>query len=301
MKALLGLSIAHDISETEFLFLGKLKCALEPIKLAVEALRRQDATLLTAEGIIRFLFAELKNLESALAKDLLCAIKTRMQQRRHHDLVNLLRYLKNPNTVTEHDDDFPSSNITKQGLPTTATTLISRLFGDNGVNEAEGQTQEQIELENNNARNDSRFERLQAHIEDFTEIQPSMSSHDNGSRTIIKQEMKLLEATGKQPSQRPSSQNTVFQQVMENIIIILRITAIHPLTKPFFGSVLEHQPPSYSRPLPSNNLTTSCILANMSDSCILFIGSIERTLMRINNFNGHKGFCQPNTGITNNQ
>ena len=76
MKALLDLSIAHDISETEFLFLGKLKCALEPIKLAVEALCRQDATLLTAEGIIRFLFAELKNLRSALAKDLLCAIKT---------------------------------------------------------------------------------------------------------------------------------------------------------------------------------------------------------------------------------
>ena len=85
-----------------------------------------------------------------MAKDLLCAIKTRMQQRRQHDLVNLLRYLKNSNTVTEHDDDFPSSNITKQGLLTTATTLISRLFGDNGVNEAEGQTQEQIELENNN-------------------------------------------------------------------------------------------------------------------------------------------------------
>ena len=42
MKALLDLSIAHDISETEFLFLGKLKCALEPIKLAVEALCRQD-------------------------------------------------------------------------------------------------------------------------------------------------------------------------------------------------------------------------------------------------------------------
>ena len=74
-------------------------------------------------------------------------------------------------------------------------------FGNNGVNEAEGQTQEQIELENNNARNDSLFERLQAHIKDSTEIQSSMSSHDNGSRTIIKQEMKLLEATGKRPSQ----------------------------------------------------------------------------------------------------
>ena len=35
-KALLDLSIEHDISTAEFLFLNELKCALEPIKLAVD-------------------------------------------------------------------------------------------------------------------------------------------------------------------------------------------------------------------------------------------------------------------------
>ena len=71
-KALLDWSIEHDISTTEFLFLNDLKCALEPIKLVVDALCRKDATLPTAEGIFRFLFFDLKKRKLSLAKDLLC-------------------------------------------------------------------------------------------------------------------------------------------------------------------------------------------------------------------------------------
>ena len=37
-KALLDLSIEHDMSTAEILFLKELKCALEPIALAVHAL-----------------------------------------------------------------------------------------------------------------------------------------------------------------------------------------------------------------------------------------------------------------------
>jgi len=48
IKALLDLSTAIDISETEFALLDDLKCVLEPVKLAVEALCRRDAILLTA-------------------------------------------------------------------------------------------------------------------------------------------------------------------------------------------------------------------------------------------------------------
>ena len=60
-KALLDLSIEDDMSAAEFSFVNELKCALEPMKLAVEALCRKDATLLTAEGIFQFLFLELKH------------------------------------------------------------------------------------------------------------------------------------------------------------------------------------------------------------------------------------------------
>ena len=55
-KALLDLSIEHDISTAKSLFLNERKWALEPIKLTVDALCRKDAALLTAEGIVKFLF-----------------------------------------------------------------------------------------------------------------------------------------------------------------------------------------------------------------------------------------------------
>ena len=92
-KALLNLSIEHDISPTEFLFLNELKYALEPIKLAIEALCYQGATLLTAKGIPQILVTEMKKRSSSLAKDVLCAIKNRLQQRQH-DLVNVMRVFK---------------------------------------------------------------------------------------------------------------------------------------------------------------------------------------------------------------
>ena len=68
MKALLDLSIEHGISTTEFLFLNELKCALESIKLAVEALCLKDATLLMAEGVFQFYLWSWKRGSRALRK-----------------------------------------------------------------------------------------------------------------------------------------------------------------------------------------------------------------------------------------
>ena len=91
-KALLDFSIKHDILTAKLLFLKKLKNAVEPIKLAVDALCRKDATLLTAGGIFQFLFFEVKKRKSSLAEDLLCSVKNRIQQRRQHNMVNLIHY-----------------------------------------------------------------------------------------------------------------------------------------------------------------------------------------------------------------
>ena len=77
-KALLDLSIAHDITQAEFLFLDEMKAALEPVKLAVEAVCRQNATLLTAEGIFLFLISEMKKQRTTQAKKLLSAVKNRI-------------------------------------------------------------------------------------------------------------------------------------------------------------------------------------------------------------------------------
>ena len=131
-KALLDLSIVHDISRAELLFLSERKCALEITKLAVNALYCKDKILLTAEGIFRFLFFELKKRKSSLAEYLLCCVKNCIQQRRQHDMVNLIRYFQNPN-LSIHDEHYADGisllgSNTKDGVVKTATTLFCRLF-----------------------------------------------------------------------------------------------------------------------------------------------------------------------------
>ena len=134
------MSIEHGISTTEFLFLNELKCALKPIKLAVKALCHKDATLLTAEGVFQFLFVELKR-KSSLAEDLLCAAKNRIQQRRQHEVVNLLRYLQNPNSSIYNKyyaNEIPSCS-NSEGFVKTAITLFCRLFWESDSNKAKSQ------------------------------------------------------------------------------------------------------------------------------------------------------------------
>ena len=88
---------------------------------------------MTAEGIFQFLLFELKKRKSSLAEDLLCSMKNRMQQRRQHDMVNLIRYLQNPN-LSIHDEHYADDisllgSNTKDGFLKTATTLFCRLLG----------------------------------------------------------------------------------------------------------------------------------------------------------------------------
>ena len=97
-----------------------MKAALEPVKLALEAMCRQDVTLVTAEGIFLLLIKEMKKQRTTLAKKLLSAVKNRIQQRKN-DLINLMRYLQNPNTFSQNNtndifDDKPLSSTTKESF-----------------------------------------------------------------------------------------------------------------------------------------------------------------------------------------
>ena len=191
-KALLDLSIAHDITQAEFLFFDEMKAALEPVKLAVEAMCRQEATLLTAEGIFLFLIGEMKKQRTTLAKKLLSAVKNRIQQKRKNDLIDLMRYLQNPNTFSKNDtndifDDEPLSSTTKERFLKTATTLISNLFGDGINDKADGQqTQQDTNKEvTENSRQVSLIERLQGHIEHSTDSTDNQSDTQSDDRNQL--------------------------------------------------------------------------------------------------------------------
>ena len=194
-KALLDLAVEHDISAAEILFLKELKCALEPIKLAVDALSPKDATLLTAERIFQFLFFELKKRKSNLAEDLLCSVKNRAQQRRQHDMVNLIRYLQNPN-LSIHDKHYANDisllgSSTKDGFVKMATTLFCRLFWENDSNKGRGQDEnEEIGLANNTNKNQehkSLLQRLQTLIKHSTNSTPTQFETFVDDRSLVSQ------------------------------------------------------------------------------------------------------------------
>ncbi|GBP88554.1 hypothetical protein EVAR_21762_1 [Eumeta japonica] len=68
----LGLSanIEYRFSQHEFDALVNLENILKPVKLAVEVLCRQDATLITAEATLKFMIKKLEDNNSALASEL---------------------------------------------------------------------------------------------------------------------------------------------------------------------------------------------------------------------------------------
>ena len=76
--------------------------------------------LLTAEGICQYIFFELKKRKLSLAEDFLYSVKNRIQQRRQYDMINLIRYLQNPN-LSIHDEHYADDisllgGNTKDGL-----------------------------------------------------------------------------------------------------------------------------------------------------------------------------------------
>ena len=173
---------------------------------------RKDATLLTSESVFQFLFVKLEKRKSSLAEDLLCAVKNRVQQRRQHEVVNLSRYLQNPNSsiCNEHyADKIPSCSNSEEGFVKTATTLFCyHLFWGSDSNKSKSQDEKEvIELASNNQKDESHFKKLQTHIEHFTnstltqQLKTIVDDRPQVSQLqiVIKQEMKLLEATEKRP------------------------------------------------------------------------------------------------------
>ncbi|GBP60457.1 hypothetical protein EVAR_37493_1 [Eumeta japonica] len=117
----LGLSanIEYRFSQHEFDALVNLENILKPVKLAVEVLCRQDATLITAEATLKFMIKKLEDNNSALASELALCLRRRILQRRTN-LNALLMYLQNPcNYCASNDDEtfcLPSKNVLRKQI-----------------------------------------------------------------------------------------------------------------------------------------------------------------------------------------
>ena len=128
VKVLLDISPLLICSDDEFDVLSDIVAALEPVKLAAEALCRQNATLLTAEGIFKFLVNNLKQKNSHLCTSMKDAILKRFAERRQNNLVSLFKYLSNPECLFQVEEHEVFNMPSKSVLQKTAKNMLSRLF-----------------------------------------------------------------------------------------------------------------------------------------------------------------------------
>ena len=92
-KVLKDISPHLIYSNNEVDILSDIVAALEPVKLAAEALYRQNATLLTTERVFKFLVNRLKQQDSTLCIAIKSAILRRFEERRQRNLESFYKYL----------------------------------------------------------------------------------------------------------------------------------------------------------------------------------------------------------------
>jgi hypothetical protein len=135
MKATIDLKMSTSFSDADWKASSEIVSALEPLKLAVDTLCRQDANLLTADTALSFAVNSLSSQTTELAEKLLEALCRRIAQRRKGDLLGILSYLHNPaDDIEQHCElfDAPSTGRVRKSI----STLVSRLAVTKGVDSA---------------------------------------------------------------------------------------------------------------------------------------------------------------------
>ena len=130
-KAFIDCGTQSAVSDDEFVIVQQLASILEPVKVTSDALCRDDATLISADGALKFLFVKLDELDSqgnAFSKPLSESLKKRIEARRNIPVTSLLHYLHNPDgyhTSVTSPGDLPKAS--KASIQKLAIGLFNRL------------------------------------------------------------------------------------------------------------------------------------------------------------------------------
>jgi len=171
------------INMLDFYSLQNLKDALEPVKLAVEVLSREDATLLTAQTTIDFMLDKLKEQNSVISNELMNNLKRHTDERMNVDVMNLLRSLEDPEKAP--------SKATIQ----FAGKLASRLYGSSASESEREEDENSSQLESAVTQELTLRDELNLLLQKSSKSKPSSSSV--GEFKWIKQEFVLFRNTGK--------------------------------------------------------------------------------------------------------
>ena len=98
-KAIIDINFKMEICELDWQVLEDISSCLKPIEMAISALCQRDANLLSAEGIFDFMFQKLEMVGSDFALELLQKVRQRFNERRQSNLINVMKYLLNPESI----------------------------------------------------------------------------------------------------------------------------------------------------------------------------------------------------------
>ena len=190
--------VLADISPTlictdqELDILTDIVDALEPVKLAAEALCRKNATLLIAVGIFKFLINKLNQKKSSLCIRMKDAVLKRFTERRESNLVRLYKYLSNPDCLHEIEEHEIFNMPSKTVLQKTAKLLLSRLFPTKDI-----EILDQVERGKGRKEAEEQLS-LQEELEEAIEHSAKKQRHNsNDEFKAISKEMMVFEATSK--------------------------------------------------------------------------------------------------------
>lgn len=114
-------------NEQNFVILENILNILKPLELGVKELSNEQATLLSSEGVFKFMFKKLNDIDSDLSNEMLTSLKTEFLKRRNKEVVSLMKFLQN-SSISQGDNFDDITYASKPAIYAYAKETMSRLY-----------------------------------------------------------------------------------------------------------------------------------------------------------------------------
>ena len=151
-----------------------------------------------SEKIIAFVLRKLGELQSNMSKELIQRFSVRIGERRNDLLVHLFEYLKKSLYINQPEDHL-GHKICRQKIAAMATTMIQRLFGNNGSDEVA--SNEEVTTSNTNGQEtQTQMTLAQEPYAFVAHDKNEEKQYNNVSYRVVQKEMMLYEITKTRPN-----------------------------------------------------------------------------------------------------
>lgn len=171
--------------------------ALKPIRVAVEALSRQNVNLLAADSILKFLFTKLENQHTELGNEFLSSLKKNLTARRSSRLLSAFKYLHDPvNSSSDKSEFFHTCSKTE--LIKEAENYLVRLFSTSiQEDQAVSSSDDDDVFATNNVDEEDMAKQLEKYVQQCSKPKADIAQHAaNQMFSSLRNELKLYEKTG---------------------------------------------------------------------------------------------------------